>query len=35
VQVWWAIDPLMLSAGVVSKTSQSFFACTGCCLQYR
>jgi hypothetical protein len=33
MQVWSAIDLLILSGGAVLKTSQSFSAFTGCCLQ--
>jgi hypothetical protein len=35
MQVWSAIDPLMMMGGSFVKASQGFFACTGCCLQYK
>jgi Tfp pilus assembly protein PilZ len=35
MQVWSAIDPLMMTGGLFVKTSQSFLACTGFCLQYK
>jgi hypothetical protein len=35
MQVWSAIDPLIMTGGLFVKTSQFFVACTCCCLQYK
>jgi hypothetical protein len=35
MQVWSAIDPLMMTGGWFVNTSQFFFTSTGCCLQYK